>query len=286
MSQRTVVITGANSGIGKETAVALAASGDRVVLACRNAAKAGAAATEIAERARSNDVEVVPLDLSSFASIRDCSTELERRCSQIDVLINNAGLILSKRELTAEGFEMTFGVNHLGHFLLTDLLRPLVIAAEAPRVINVASAAHWMAPNGLKFNDLQSIRHYNGWITYGRSKLANIYFTDELAKRWKSDGVCVSSLHPGMVNSNFGLDGDTVGLSGKLMDVSGIVTVSPVQGADTSVWLAMTEAGGDLSRTGTFWSSRKPGLRAPWARRPADAARLWSESRKLIESAS
>lgn len=286
MSQRTVVITGANSGIGKETAVALAAAGDRVVLACRNAVKAEAAAAEISKRALSTDVETVPLDLASFASIRECAAELERRCTRIDVLINNAGLILSKRELTAEGFEMTFGVNHLGHFLLTDLLRPLVVAADKPRVINVASAAHWMAPNGLKFNDLQSIRHYNGWVAYGRSKLANIYFSDELATRWKSDGVCVSSLHPGSVNSNFGLDGDTTGLSGKLMNISGIVTVSPVQGADTSVWLATTEAGGDLGRTGTYWSNRTPGTRAPWARRPAEATRLWSESRKLIDSSS
>ena len=282
MEPRTVVITGANTGIGLETAVSLAAVGDRVIIACRNADKAATAVAEISLRADSTLVEAVALDLAGFESIRACAAELKKRCDAIDVLINNAGLVLSNRSTTTEGFETVFGVNHLGHFLLTDLLANLVKAAPAPRVINLASAAHWFAVGGLNFDDLQSIRHYNIWVTYGRSKLANIYFTQELAKRWKADGVAVSAVHPGMVRSEFGQDGDTAGITDSLLGLSRGFTISSVEGADTSVWLATAGTGGDLERSGRYWTKRKEGIMAPWAKRPVDAARLWAASEELI----
>lgn len=284
MQQRTVVITGANTGIGLETAVALAAAGDRVLIACRNPAKAQTAVNEISTRAQSSDVDSVSLDLSSFASVRSCAAELGARCDRVDVLINNAGLIQSGRETTVDGFETTFGVNHLGHFLLTDLVADLVKAAPAPRVINVASTAHWFAVGGLNFDDLQSIRHYNVWIAYGRSKLANIHFSDELARRWQDDGVCVSSVHPGVVSSGFGADGDTRGITDSLIDISRPFSITADRGANTSVWLATAGAGADLTRSGTYWSNRKPGLRAPWSKRRTDAAHLWSASEQLVDS--
>lgn len=275
------MITGANTGIGKETAVALAAAGDRVVIACRDAARAAEAVMDISSRSHSTAVESVPLDLASFASISEAADELGRRVARVDVLINNAGLIQSGRRTTVDGFEMTFGVNHLGHFLFTNLLRDLITAAPAPRVVNVASVAHWFAVGGLNFEDLQSVGSYNVWVAYGRSKLANIYFTTELARRWRGDGVAVSAVHPGVVASGFGADGDTRGVTDGLIDFSRPFSVSPQRGAETSVWLATADPGGDLSRSGTYWSNRRPGRLARWARRPTDAARLWLASEQM-----
>lgn len=283
MQQRTVVITGANSGIGKETAVALAAAGDRVIMACRNVDKAERARTEVVERSRNDAVEAVRLDLASFASIRECADELGRRCDRIDVLINNAGLMLTTRSTTDDGFESMFGVNHLGHFLLTELLEDVVKTAASPRVINLASFAHFFAVGGLNWDDLQSVRHYNEWLDYGRSKLANIYFTQELARRWKPDGVCVTAVHPGTVASGFGRDGDTSGISKGLMAMAEHTSINSNRGADTPVWLATSPAGGDMARTGSYWVRRRPGALSPWARRPAEAARLWSTSRRLVD---
>lgn len=284
MEQRTVVITGANSGIGLETAVALASAGDRVLIACRNPERAAAAVAEISTRSSSPDVESVPLDLASLASVAECAAELGRRCERIDVLVNNAGMIQSGRETTVDGLEMSFGVNHLGHFHLTNLLAGLVTASPSPRVVNVASVAHWFAVGGLNFEDLQSIRHYNVWVAYGRSKLANIYFSAELARRWRDEGVCVSSVHPGVVRSGFGQDGDTRGVTDGLIDFSKPYSISPDRGADTIVWLATSATGADLDRSGTYWTKRKPGLLAPWARRRTEAARLWDESQELIDT--
>lgn len=284
MDQRTIVITGANTGIGLETAVALASAGERVVIACRNPERASAATEEIRARSGSSDVESVPLDLADLASVRACADDLSSRCDQIDVLINNAGLIQSGRDTTVDGFETTFGVNHLGHFLLTGLLADQIKASSVPRVINVASTAHWFAVGGLNFDDLQSVRFYNVWVAYGRSKLANILFSAELARRWKADGVCVSAVHPGVVRSGFGQDGDTRGITDGLLDLARPLLITPDRGADTSIWLATSAAGADLERTGTYWANRKPALLAPWARRQVDAARLWTESEELVGS--
>ena len=286
MSQRNVVVTGANTGIGKETAVALASVGDRVTIACRNPEKASAAVDEIKERSFSDAVDSVPLDLADLSSIRRCAAELHERLDHVDVLINNAGLIMTQRVLTADGFETTFGVNHVGTFLLTNELADLVRAAPSPRVINLASAAHWGAVRGLNFEDLMSTRFYNGWVAYFRAKLANIYFTQELARRWRADNVVVHAVHPGSVNSRFGRDGDTTGISAALMSLSHLVTIPPAQGADTSVWLACSEEGGDLSRSGNYWLRRRLGRLAPWAKRDVDAKRLWTVTEQLIAGAS
>lgn len=282
MTQRHVVITGGNTGLGKETAVALAAAGDHVVIACRNAAKAADAIVEITRRSHSDHVESVPLDLADTASIRRCALELAARLGHVDVLVNNAGLMLSERELTADGFETTFGVNHLGTFLLTAELADQLRRADAPRVINLASAAHFAAIGGLNFDDLMGERHYNGWLAYGRSKLANILFTRELARRWSDEGIAVNCVHPGLVRSQFGRDGDTTGLSAGVMALGAPLLIDPVAGADTAVWLACSEEGGDLSRSGSYWSKRSLGLLSPWARRDSDAQRLWAISESLL----
>ncbi len=282
MDQRNVVITGANTGIGKETAVALAAAGDRVLIACRNPQKAADAVAEIRERAHTESVDAVSLDLADMSSIRRCAADLHERLDHIDVLVNNAGLIMTRREETADGFETTFGVNHLGTFLFTHEVADLVKAAAAPRVINLASVGHWGAIGGLNFDDLMGSRFYNGWIAYFRSKLANILFTHELARRWRPDGVVVHAAHPGVVKSHFGRDGDTRGIAAMLMAISTIGSIEPSRGSDTSVWLACSDEGGDLDRTGGYWLKRRAGRTSPWAKRDEDARRLWTVSEELV----
>ncbi len=273
-----MVITGANSGVGFETAVALAIAGDRVFLACRNAEKAEEAAERARARAGTKDIEVVSLDLASFASIRDCAARLQATAPVIDVLINNAGLILSERTLTVEGFETTFGVNHLGHFLLTTLLERQIKAATNPRIVNLSSAGHWGAVGGLDFDDLQSNRSYAWWKAYCRSKLANVMFTKELARRWPS--VSSNAVHPGAVGSNFGLDGDTTGFEAIIMKGAERMTISPFRGALTSVHLATSPEAGEVS--GKYWAKGRPTVTAPWARKPDADRRLWEVSEQLV----
>jgi NAD(P)-dependent dehydrogenase (short-subunit alcohol dehydrogenase family) len=276
---RNVVITGANSGVGFETAVALALAGDRVIMCCRNPAKAEAAAAEVRQRSGSDRVELVPLDLASFDSIRAAAASLAEMTPTIDVLINNAGLVLSERTTTVEGFETMFGVNHLGHFLLTSLLESQVRAGAEPRIINLSSVAHFGAVGGLHFDDLQTTRHFNGWMTYCRSKLANIHFTQELARRWTD--VAVNAVHPGSVSSGFALDGDTKGVSATLMKLGApLVSISPIEGAATQIYLACADDGHRL--TGRYWSKSKVARTAPWAKKVDSDRRLWQVSEELV----
>jgi NAD(P)-dependent dehydrogenase (short-subunit alcohol dehydrogenase family) len=275
---RNVVITGANSGVGFETAVGLALAGDRVVMCCRNPAKAADAAAQVRERSGSDRVELVPLDLASFESVRAAAAALGDLTPTIDVLINNAGLILSERTTTVEGFETTFGVNHLGHFLLTSLLESQIRAADEPRIINLSSMAHMMAVGGLNFDDLQSSRHYNGWLAYGRSKLANIHFTQELSHRWPD--VAVNAVHPGSVSTGFAGDGDTRGLTALAMKAAPLVSITPMQGASTSIYLATADAGRRV--TGRYWSGSRTRRTAPWAHNPIADRKLWDVSEQLI----
>ena len=279
--QRNVVITGANTGIGLEAAVALATLGDRVVIACRNQEKAAVALAEIRRRSQ-GDVESIPLDLSSFESIRAAASDLAVRTPALDVLINNAGGILSRHATTVEGFEMQFGVNHLGHFLLTTLLEGQIKAASAPRVITLSSLGHWGAVGGLKWDNLQLDRWYNGWKAYFRSKLANLMFSQELARRWKADNVISHAVHPGSVHTDFGQTGDTTGFSGLLMKGAGLVTITPSEGAKTSVFVATSPVAGDES--GLYWSKCAPARTAPWARHPAEDRRLWEVSEGYVEA--
>ena len=276
---RTVVITGANSGVGFETAVALASLGDRVLICCRNRAKGEAALAEIGRRSGSTTTELVDLDLADFASIRAAAATLADVAPTIDVLINNAGLILTQRSTTAQGFETTFGVNHLGHFLLTSLLEDQVRGAAEPRIINVSSVAHHGAIGGLRFDDLSGERsRYLGWLTYARSKLANIHYTQELARRWPD--VAVNALHPGSVSSGFAQDGDTHGFSALLMKGAPLVSIDAAAGAVTSVFLATADEGRRI--TGRYWAKRKIGHVSRQARNRESDERLWAISEQLV----
>ncbi len=279
MQGKTVLITGGNSGIGRETAVALAQAGATVAFTSRDSAKGEAAAAHIRERSRA-DVALLSLDLASFASIRACAAAFLERHEKLDVLINNAGLILSERTETEDGFETTFGVNHLGHFLLTQLLLDRVKASAPARIINVASRAHRFARSGLDFDDLQMTKGYSGMQAYGRAKLANIYFTRELARRLEGTGVTVTAVHPGGVTTGFARDGDVKPPFSWLWAMAGPFLRSPAKGAETSIYLAF-----DLEVegvTGQYFVDSHEAEPTAVALDDAAARRLWDVSEELV----
>ena len=228
LTGKTVVITGANSGIGKETAIVLARLGASVTMVARNPVRAEEAVAEIRRRSGSDQVRVEQADLSNLDSVRAGAEALLANLDEIHVLVNNAGVIADERRETAQGFEEMFGVNHLGHFLLTDLLTERLVASAPARVVIVSSVAHRFAPRGLRFDDLQSARRFAMFPAYGRSKLANAMHALELARRLDGTGVTVNCLHPGTISSGFGGDGDTR-LLGRLISGVGRLVMSDVE---------------------------------------------------------
>ena len=194
---RTAVITGANTGLGYETAVALAAKGANVVLAVRNTDKGKAAADLIARRTPGARVAVQELDLTSLESIRTAAKQLRTEHDTIDLLINNAGVMMTPKSTTQDGFELQFGTNHLGHFAFTGLLLDRVLAAPGSRVVTVSSVGHRFARNGIRFDDLQSEREYSRVGAYGQAKLANLMFTYELQRRLQGTDTIAVAAHPG-----------------------------------------------------------------------------------------
>ena len=277
---RVVLITGGNAGIGKETAVALAAMGAQVVFTARDAARGTDALAEIRTRSGNDAVDVMPLDLARFASVREFAKRWSDEHDQLDVLVNNAGLILNSRRETDDGNEMTFQVNHLGPFLLTQLLRDQLVAGDDARVVNVASDAHSSARRGLDFDDLQSRRQYRGFRVYGKTKLANILFTRELARRWDDTGVTANAVHPGFVASSFGRDGDTGRLGALLFPLLKPFALSPEQGARTQVYVASAPELAGI--TGGYWVKSAPATPSAAAQDDAAAARLWEVSEELV----
>jgi NAD(P)-dependent dehydrogenase (short-subunit alcohol dehydrogenase family) len=282
MHGRVVVVTGANSGIGLETAVGVAALEATTVLACRNRAKAEAAAREVTQRTWNDDVHVVSLDLADLVSVRGAAEEVLSRWDRLDVLVNNAGGTWSERTLTAQGFEYTFGVNHLGHFYLTNLLLDRLRAGAPSRIVNVTSVGHHFARHGMRFEDLQSEKGYEAMEAYTRSKLANMLFTRELAKRLAGTGVTANAVHPGPVRSGFGMDGDLTGFMGLGMRLVRPFEISPKRGARTSIYLATSPE--VATKTGMYWVRSKPGHMSRNARDEEAAARLWDESERLLAS--
>jgi NAD(P)-dependent dehydrogenase (short-subunit alcohol dehydrogenase family) len=283
VTEKVVVITGANSGIGKETAVAVAAMGATTVLACRNLDKAAVAAVEIKERAASDAVGIVALDLADLASVQSAAATIVERWGGVDVLVNNAGGIWTKRQTTAQGFEQTFGVNHLGHFYLTSLLTDALVASAPARIVNVSSAAHRLATRGMRWDDLQHERRYSGLGVYGESKLANILFTRGLARRLDPAVVTANAVHPGPVRSGFGMDGDTRGLLGLGNLLVRPFEVTPQQGADTVIFLTFDSS--VAGRSGAYWSNRSESSVNHAARDDAAVERLWLESERLLAGA-
>jgi NAD(P)-dependent dehydrogenase (short-subunit alcohol dehydrogenase family) len=281
MQGKTVVVTGANSGIGFETAAALSSMGARVLVTARNADKGRAAVAALTQRLRGEGrVQLVVFDLANLASVRRGAAEILEQAPRLDVLVNNAGLVLSARAETVDGYEATFAINHLGPFLLTNLLLERIVASAPARVVNVASTAHNAARKGIPFDDLQSTRRYRGMRVYGQSKLANMLFTLELARRLEGRGVTANSLHPGTVRSGYGGSGDASGLLAFGIKIASPFFLSPAKGARTSVYLASSPEVEGVS--GEYFVKCKPRAPRRWAQDPDAALRLWQVSDQLV----
>jgi NAD(P)-dependent dehydrogenase (short-subunit alcohol dehydrogenase family) len=281
MSGKTVLITGGNSGIGRHTAIGLARMGAKVVFTSRNLRKGDVARAELRETVNKQQVDCMELDLGSFSSIEQFAKQFQAKYPRLDVLILNAGVVLDTRRETAQGFEMTFGVNHLGHFFLTQLLRERLEAASA-RVVVLASDAHRGARNGLDFDDLMFARGYKGFAAYSASKLANILFANELGRRF--EGVTANSVHPGVVRTGFGRDGDLSGTFARVM--LGVVRpflISAERGAKTSIYVAT--AAELEGKTGGYYARSRIGKPTAAAQDDAAAKRLWEVSEALVEQA-
>lgn len=286
LTDRVVVVTGANTGIGKETAVALAAMGATVVMTARTRSKGEVAQREVRARTGSDRVELGDLDLSSFSSIRAFAAWLLDRHERLDVLVANAGVITDVRRETDEGFEEMFGVNHVGHFLLTSLLRERLVASAPARVVVVSSVAHRLAVRGLDRTDLDRRARFRGFGVYAETKLANVQFTLELARRLAGTGVTANCVHPGNINSHFGADGDTGALSWWIRTFGPYVLRSPRVGARTPVLLASSTAPRIAEASGGYFSHGRR-WRPSRAARDVEACRwLWAETERLVEAAS
>lgn len=199
---KTVVITGGNTGIGKETAMDLATRGAKVIIGCRNLEKGQAAVQEIQTRSGNEKVFVEKLDLSSLASVRQFADGILKNEPRLDILINNAGVMGCPYQMTEDGLEMQFGVNHIGHFLLTLLLLDLMKQSGPSRIINVSSLAHRFGTGVINFDDINAEKDYDPFAAYQQSKLANILFTRELSVHLEDTNVTVNALHPGLVNTD------------------------------------------------------------------------------------
>lgn len=279
MQGKTVVITGGNAGIGKATAIALAKKGARIVITSRSETKAKAAVSEIQTASSNNSVEFILVDLSSQESVRKAAEQLKSKCPKIDVLINNAGCYVSELQLNADGIEMQFGTNHLGHFLLTNLLIENIKSAGKARIINLASIAH-KSTRELDLNDINyQNQEYGGWKSYSRSKFCNILFTKELAKRLEKDGITVNAVHPGGVRTEIAeKNANWFTKLGWVVMKPFMITVE--KGAATSVHLASSDKVEGI--TGKYWVRSKE----EWSNRPSQdpdlASKLWKKSEELV----
>lgn len=276
MSGRTVLVTGGTGGIGKATALGLAAMGANVAITGRDRGRSESAAREI-RAAGGGQVDVFVADLSSQSEVRRLAHEVLKSLSRIDVLVNNVGGYWNTRHLTADGLERTFALNHLAPFLLTNLLiDPLKNSAPA-RVVTVSSNVQ--AVGRIDFDDLQSERSYSGARAYNQSKLANILFTYELARRLEATGVTANALHPGVVRTSFGAE-DPGGAQRLFTPFIRPFMKSPAKGAATSIHVASAP---DLEHvTGRYFSNSKPKRSSKRSLDDAAAARLWQVSAELV----
>jgi NAD(P)-dependent dehydrogenase (short-subunit alcohol dehydrogenase family) len=280
LAGQVAVITGGNSGIGKETAAELAQIGAHVIVAARNPKKAAAAIDDIKQRTPDANSEHIPLDLASFASVRAFADTFNARFDHLDVLVNNAGLTVNKRKVTEDGHETQFQVNHLSHFLLTNLLLDKLEAAPAARVINVSSTGHTVARDGLNFDDLDwETRKYRGFLVYCATKLANVLFTREFARRYDDTKMTANAVHPGFVGSNFAREGDMGFFIGIGMLVARPFSISSATGARTSVYLVSSPDVDGIS--GEYFYQCKVAKPSNAALDAAAAERLWNVSAEM-----
>lgn len=277
MKNKICIVTGANVGIGKATALGLANMGATVVMICRNAEKGKAARQEIIKTSGNQQVDLMLADLSSQASIRQLAEEINAKYDRIDVLVNNAGGVFSDRRLTVDGLEYTFALNHLGYFLLTMLLLDKIKASGAARIVNVSSDAS--SGGKIAFDNLQGEKSYSGLRAYSQSKLANILFSNELARRLEGTAVTTNALHPGVVRTNFGRESTNFFFS-TIIKLMGFFMISPDQGAETSLYLATSPEVAGV--TGKYFADKKAKSPNPIALDTAVAQQLWQVSEELV----
>ncbi len=277
LHDKVAVVTGANSGMGFATTVELARRGARVIMACRSRERGQKALEEAVRQSGSNAIELFLCDLGDLASVRFFVDTLTAAHPVVDLLINNAGVVTLSRETTKDGFESMLGINHLGHFLLTRLLLDSMKKAPAARIVNVSSGAHKIGR--IDFDNPFLTRGFNVVRGYAQSKLANILFTKELARRLAGTGVTVNALHPGAVGTNIGIDRRT-GFGKRVLALLRPFFLTPAQGAETALYLATCD---EIAGVSGEYFYRK--LESPVSKRASDrklAARLWEWSEQQV----
>ena len=275
MQGKVVVITGATSGIGQVAAEKLAGMGARMVLVARDKARGKAALARLRELTPGVAHSIHYADLSRLAQMKQVAAAIAATEPRIDVLINNAGALINSRHVTEDGLELTFALNHMAYFVMTEGLRERLLASAPARVVSVSSHAHKHAK--LDFNDLQSANGFGGFKAYGRSKLANILYTRELARRLAGTGVTANCLHPGFVDTRFG--DQSGGRATFILRIAKTFAISPEKGAETIVYLASSPEVANVS--GVYFFKCRPYTPTKEAQDDAAAQRLWLESAKL-----
>src|SRR3989441_4784665 len=275
MNDKVVMVTGANSGIGKAASLVLAKMGATLVMVARNRERGEAARSEIVTKSGNNSIELLLADLSSLESVRQLVAEFRKKYSKLHVLINNAGLFNQRRRLTTDGYENTFATNYLAPFLLTNLQLPILKAGAPSRIINVSSVGHY---NGhINFDDLDLENNYGGWKAYGQSKLALVLFTHELAKKLQGTRVTVNAVHPGTVATN--IWSRPLGAVGFVMALPKLFMLSPQRGGETIVYLASSDEAEGLN--GEYLGKLKVKKSSDESYDDEIAQRLWDVSEKL-----
>ena len=278
LAGKTVLVTGATSGIGWEASVTFACMGTRLIMIGRDAGKTAQRVEEVRQRSGSSTVDSLLCDFSVQTQIRRLAEEFRARYDKLHVLINNAGTVFTKRTLTADGIESTFAVNYLGPFLLTNLLLDVLKASAPARVINVSSSGHYRGT--MDFNNLGFERGYQIMRAYGRSKLAAVLFTRELAKRLQGANVTVNALHPGAVATSI-WDRAPAYTRPILSLAKRLFMISPSAGAETIVYLASSPQ--VEGQTGLYFEKNRPKFPSRLAQDDAVAKRLWEESARLVK---
>ncbi len=279
MNSKIVLITGANSGIGKATAIQLAQQGKTIVLVCRSQQRGEAAMKDIIAASSNQNVYLHLCDLSSHDSIKECTQSIRNKFDYIDVLINNAGAIFGSHQLTEDGLEQSFGLNHMGYFLFTHYVLDLIKAGSSKRIVNVSSLAHKMV-TVIPWGDLQLCNmKYSQLKAYSLSKLYNIFFTKYLARKLldENTGITVNCLHPGTIYSGFGASGTK--FFSNLVKVGGPLLAKPSSGAKTSVFLATSDKVEKV--TGQYFAHRRKAWITSKAKDMKNAERLWERSLQL-----
>lgn len=273
MKTKVAVITGPTSGIGKVTALALAQKGYKIVLLARNEEKAQALA---AEMGHGSSADFIRIDLADLRSVKEAADQLKKRYEKIDLLINNAGLIVDEKKFSADNIELTFASNHLGHFLLTTELLELLKASGNARIVHVSSEAHRFAR--FKIDEFVNPSRYIHFIVYANSKLANVLFSNELSARYSQFGITSNALHPGTISSGFG--GASKGLVKWFVSLGKPFFKNVEQGAFTSIFLATSpEIEG---KTGGYYENQKPVSPSRAAESRENARKLWELSESLV----